>query len=223
MCPRWHRVLHATPSLWKDYYLIAPGRLEGRWSAEDQEEWLHATLRQLRRVSPYVESLIVEDTANVDVMPDVLHSLAASSLTWISLSSYAVPLTAAALRALASLTLLQYAAMSGAMPPNLSWALAQLTGLRALDLDSNQLPADLPAPLARLPHLTSLMLQTEGPLPDMQPLSALGQLQQLKLHEDRTGTGLVALPAAHFPRLMHTAFESPCLKVRVRLHARDAQ
>ncbi len=204
------------------YELSAPGRLEGRWSEEDQEEWLHAKLRQLRRVSPAVETLVVEDTAGVDVMPDTLQSVAASRLTWINMSSYKVPLTAAAMRALASLRQLQGVAMSCAMPANLCWALAQLTALDSLELESSQLPAKLPALLAQLPHLASLgrlILRTEGPLPDMQPLSVLSQLRELELQEDSASTGLVVLPAAHFPGLTSASFQSPLLKVRIWIRA----
>lgn len=217
VCPRWHRVLHATPSLWSEYYLSAPGQLEDPWSVEDQEEWLHAKLRQLRRVRPAVESLSVTDTAGVDVMSDVLHSVAASRLTRIEKSSYTVPLTAAAMRALAGLTRLQDVAMRGAMPANLSWAVGRLTALRSLELESSQLPAGLPAPLARLPHLTGLALRSDEPLPDVQPLSSLSQLLELDLDEARASTGLVVLPAAHFPRLASASFRSPHLKVRARV------
>ena len=220
---RWNQVLHATPSIWRYYELsasplvLSPGRLW--WSTEEQEGWLAAKLSQLRRISPAVEWLILGDTAGTDVMPEVLQCLADSQLTYISAFDYGVPLTTAAMRALAGLTRLHTIEFEWAdhpLPANAGWALGRLTALRQLDLAFQWLPAELPAALARLPHLTSLTLCSVKALPAVQALTALRQLRLLYLMEEEASTGLTVLPVAHFPGATHLVFASPQLKASGR-------
>lgn len=216
MSPRWHRVLHTTPSLWSEYWINSPDHREGRWSAADQEQWLQAKLRQLRRVSPAVETLIVDDTAGADVLTDALLSLTGSQLTRIDADNYSLPVTATAIRLLAGFTRLQDLTIGStdrALPANCSWAVGQLTALSWLWLQSSHFPADLPAVLAHLSLLDTLRVNSAEPLPDVHPLTALSQLQELELEEARAVGGLALLPMATFPNGHDLNFKSPLFKV----------
>ena len=226
MSPRWHRVLYETPSLWRSFELSAPAALfetGGSWSVEEQEGWLAAKLSQLRRVCPAVESLAVERTAGADVLADVLLSVRSSRrLTRIAAGGYEEPLSATAVRALGSLTQLQDVAIGNtydALPPNFHWAVGRLTALRSLALQSFCFPASLQAMLAYLPHLTSLVLRSTDPLPDLRPLTALAQLRELELSEVVTHDGLEVLPASAFPERTFASFQSEALKVSSPLRA----
>lgn len=216
MSRRWHRVLFSTPALWHPLYIDAPKLPASQWTVEEQEAWLAAKLSQLRRVSPVARALVVGDTAGVDVMPEMLHTLTASHLTSITTWRYAIPPTAAAMRALASLTGLQDATlgnMGHVLPAHCGWAVGQLTGLSSLTLEFERLAGELPAALAHLPYLDDVTLRSAEPLPDVQPLTALEQLQLLKLSEEAASEGLEVLSAAHFPDWTYASFQSPHLKV----------
>ena len=222
MSPRWHRVLHAMRSVWHDYDFSAPQHTGDncQWSVEDQEAWLAAKLRQLRRVSPVVESLTVWHTGGADVLADVLQGLTAPRLTRIDFTSYDQPVSATAMRALAGLRGLADASVGSkahALPTNCGWAVVQLTALTWLWLGSSRFPADLPEVLSGLSTLSSLALRSTEPLPVVQPLTALGQLEELNLQEERASSGLAVLPAAAFHNSTELAFCSPLLKVRTEL------
>lgn len=221
-CPRWHRVLHATPSLWRWYSVSAPQMADRQWGTEQQEAWLAAKLRQLRRVSPAVECLTVVNTAGVDVLADMLNCLSPGRLAEIYASDYREPVTPAAMRALAGFGgLPQLEAVSigstiHALPANSSWAVGQLTALCSLCLHSSSFPADLPAMLCRLSDLEKLDITSRERLPDVQPLTALGQLRELALQEawSQPQDGLAVLPATAFKSGTQLYFESTYLKVR---------
>lgn len=212
-------MLHATPSLWREYCFSVPQKAGGEWSGADQEAWLAAKLRQMRRVSSEVESLAVEDTAGVDVMPEVLLSLTASCLTCIHTASHPQPVLGSAMRALAGLTRLEDAEIgstSHALPTNCGWAVGQLTALRWLTLSSRRFPADLSAGLAHLSRLEYLNLTSLEHLPNVQPLTALGQLEELILAESQASPCLALLPVAAMPKLKYAYYASPLLRVRAR-------
>ncbi|PRW45642.1 leucine rich repeat [Chlorella sorokiniana] len=216
---RWHRVLYETPSIWRSFNVSVPESMcddDSSLDVEEQEAWLQAKLRQLRRVSPAVESLIVEHTAGADVMSEVLQALSASQLTRIAASEYQQPFTAAAMRALAGLTLLGDLSLGQSdrdLPANSGWALGHLTALTTLLLSAEQFPDGFGKALAGLSHLRVLNLESGEPLPDMQPLTALSRLQELALQEQNASIGLLVIPAALQPERTHVVYSSPILKV----------
>ena len=147
----------------------------------------------------------------------MLLSLAAPQLTRVDLTGYQEPLTGADMRALASLTRLADAAIDSndrPLPANCAWAVGQLAMLQKLFLGSKGFPADLPAALASLSHLTCLEVRSREPLPDVQPLTALSSLEELTLEEGRGSNGLAVIPTTAHPKRRHAEFTSPLLMVR---------
>ena len=210
---RWHRVFHASGSLWRHVDVSEPRDLD----VSQRESWLAAKLRQLRRVAPAVESIDLCDTAGMDVLPDVLQCLHPGVLRAVDAGEYGPPVTESAMRALqhlAGLTRISLG-MDGRAPANCSWALSQLASLQDLWLEFAPLPADCPAAIAGLTGLKALTLFSSQPLPDVQPLTALSGLTYLILQEDGPSAGLLVLPAGQFPYIHSATYYSPVLKVRL--------
>lgn len=218
---RWNRVLYTSPSIWHKFELRRPVPTGRGWPPEQQQEWLQAVLRQLRRVAPLVHELVVPAACGkmtaIEVLPGLQLALAEAPVATIDACGFQQVVSLAAMRALAGLTQLCEVGLGRTdyvLPANCGWALGQLPQLTSLWLKAWQFGAPLLEAVAGLSGLADLQLDSSKPLPgEVQGLTALRQLQLLSISELRSEGGLAVLPASAFPERTEAAFASPALKV----------